>query len=114
MPELPEGEWLRRNLESSPVGGRFVEVSVTLPKLFVGGAGFGPDRLVGKRGEAVRRRAKFLLIDLSDDLALVFHLRMSGQVVQRTPAGKNLAVGGHPVPAFDAPLPHKATHAVFD
>src|SRR5439155_25343777 len=27
--------------------------------------------------------------------------------------GAVLATGGHPVPAFDASLPHKATHAVF-
>lgn len=114
MPELPEVEWLRRQLAVSLVGRRFRAVNLTLPKLFVAAPGLTLEALVGKRVEAIRRRAKFLLIDLSDGLALVIHLRMSGQVIHRTPDGGNLAVGGHPVPPFEAPLPHKATHAIFE
>jgi formamidopyrimidine-DNA glycosylase len=34
--------------------------------------------LAGKAIRAVRRRAKFLILDLDDDLALVVHLRMTG------------------------------------
>jgi formamidopyrimidine-DNA glycosylase len=114
MPELPEVETLRRGLERSLIGRRFERVDVTLPKLFVPARGLSPSDLVGRQVIGVRRRAKFLLLDLSDDLVLVCHLRMSGQVVQRTTSGENLTTGGHPVPAFDAPLPHKATHATFE
>ena len=35
MPELPEVETLRRNLERTLVGRRFASVAITLPKLFV-------------------------------------------------------------------------------
>src|SRR4051794_38001123 len=108
MPELPEVETLRRGLERSLVGRRIQAVDVRLPKLFVPAPGLSLADLVGRQVLGVRRRAKFLLLDLSDGLVLVCHLRMSGQLVQRSPSGQNLTTGGHPVPAFDAPLPHKA------
>ena len=113
MPELPEVETLRRELGRSLVGRCFSAVSITLPKLFAGADPFRPEDLVGKRVNGLRRRAKFLLIDLSDELVLVAHLRLSGQLVHRAADGSQLASGGHPVPAFEAPLPHKATHATF-
>jgi formamidopyrimidine-DNA glycosylase len=138
MPELPEVETLRRNLELTLVGRRFASVAITLPKVFVsfdtiergepapgarpcgaqrrfagGPDQLGPQALVGKRIELLRRRAKFLVFGLSEDLAMVFHLRLSGQLVHRSREGLALATGGHPVPAFGAPLPHKATHAIF-
>jgi formamidopyrimidine-DNA glycosylase len=113
MPELPEVETLRRALEHTLVGRRFTSVAVSLPKLFVGQAGLGPEDVLTRRVEQIRRRAKFLLLDLSNDLALVFHLRMSGQLIQRSASGETIATGGHPVPAFGAPLPHRATHAIF-
>jgi formamidopyrimidine-DNA glycosylase len=113
MPELPEVETLRRNLERTLVGRRIEQVDVTLPKLFVAEHGPALEALVGRRVEALRRRAKFLLVDLSDGLTLVVHLRLSGQLIQRSAAGETIASGGHPVPAFHTSLPHKATHAVF-
>ena len=76
-------------------------------------AGLTPADLIGKRIEGLRRRAKFLIFDLSDGLALVFHLRLAGQLVHRDAAGQTLAEGGHPVPAFGAPLPHRSTHVIF-
>ena len=111
MPELPEVETLRRELERTLVGRRFAGLEVTLPKLFVGHLPLA--NLLGKQVRSLRRRAKFLIIELSDDLTLLAHLRLSGQLVHRSASGETLAAGGHPVPAFDAPLPHKATHAVF-
>jgi formamidopyrimidine-DNA glycosylase len=69
--------------------------------------------LTDKRLEALRRRAKFLIFDLSDGLALVFHLRLAGQLVHRDADGAPLAEGGHPVPAYGAPLPHRSTHVIF-
>ncbi|MBA2450798.1 MAG: formamidopyrimidine-DNA glycosylase, partial [Chloroflexi bacterium] len=113
MPELPEVETLRRNLQATLVGSTFVEVEIRLPKIFVTPTGLRPDELVGTSVLQLRRRAKFLTFDLSDEFALVFHLRLAGQIVHRDRAGVTLAAGGHPVPAFEAPLPHRSTHVIL-
>jgi formamidopyrimidine-DNA glycosylase len=88
-------------------------VEVRLPKQVVAPTGLATNDLVGKCIEALRRRAKFLIFDLSDGLSLVFHLRLAGQLVHRDRDGTTLAEGGHPVPAYGAPLPHKSTHVIF-
>jgi formamidopyrimidine-DNA glycosylase len=113
MPELPEVETLRRALSATLVGRQLERVDCTLPKLFAAEETLPTETLVGRRVESLRRRAKFLVFDLSDGLAMVVHLRLSGQLVHRGADGTTLATGGHPVPSFSAPLPHKATHAVF-
>ena len=112
MPELPEVETLCRDLRRTLVGREFRGVDVRLPKLFRPAAGLDAARLVGTRVLGIERRGKFLVIALTADLTLICHLRLSGQLVQRD-AGVTVAAGGHPVPAFDAPLPHKATHTIF-
>lgn len=110
MPELPEVETLRRALQLTLPGRTIFDVRVGLPKMFVDAGGGEPADLAGKTISGLRRRAKFLIVDLSEDLALVVHLRLAGQLVHRDPNGVTLAEGGHPVPAFGAPLPHKSTH----
>jgi formamidopyrimidine-DNA glycosylase len=113
VPELPEVESLRRDLAATLVGRAITDVEVRLAKQVVTPAGLTVADLIGKRIEGLRRRAKFLIFDLSDGLALVFHLRLAGQLVHRDSAGQTLASGGHPVPAYDAPLPHRSTHVIF-
>lgn len=113
MPELPEVETLRRDLAATLAGRTFVAVDVRLPKQVVAPTGLTTDDLIGRRIEALRRRAKFLIVDLSDGLALVIHLRLAGQLVHRDATGRTLAEGGHPVPAYGAPLPHRSTHVIF-
>lgn len=80
MPELPEVETVARGLRPRLVGRRFAEVVVRRaglrrpfpPKLAA--------RLKGRRIDAVRRRAKYLLIDLDDGSTLIIHLGMSGRL----------------------------------
>jgi formamidopyrimidine-DNA glycosylase len=113
MPELPEVETLRRNLERTLVGRRFESATIGLPKVFIAPTGLAPTNLVRKRVQRIHRRAKFLVLGLSGNLSLIFHFRLSGQLVHCSADGTELASGGHPVPAFGSSLPHKATHAVF-
>jgi formamidopyrimidine-DNA glycosylase len=113
VPELPEVESLRRDLSVTLVGRTITSVEVLLSRNILTPTGLNIQDVVGKQIEALRRRAKFLVFDLSDGLALTFHLRLAGQLVHRDAAGQTLASGGHPVPAYDAPLPHKCTTAVF-
>jgi formamidopyrimidine-DNA glycosylase len=79
MPELPEVETVRRGLESALPGRRIV--AVVAPEnepTWLAWQAAWQVALTGKAIHAVRRRAKFLIIDLDDDLALVVHLRMTG------------------------------------
>lgn len=78
MPELPEVETVRRELEPAMVGEQFVEVALrraNLRRPF--GRGFAR-RLVGTHVLALTRRGKFLLAELSSRDTLVMHLGMSG------------------------------------
>ncbi len=82
MPELPEVETVRRTLEGPLVGREIRALQVGEFGGVLGEA--SPEtvaaRIVGRRVVSVRRRAKYLLIDLDDGTALVVHLRMTGQI----------------------------------
>jgi len=88
MPELPEVETVRRGLQPVLEGRRIVTLEQRRPNLRIpfpiGFAGF----VEGRRVTALRRRAKYLLIDLEDDQVLICHLGMSGRMVV-LPAGSN-------------------------
>ena len=78
MPELPEVEYVRRLLRRAMEGARIERVLVRRPDLRYP---FAPDfvsRLEGHNVLAVRRRAKYLLIDLASGDELLMHLGMSG------------------------------------
>ena len=73
MPELPEVESVRRQLEPELSGRRVLAVWADTQRRF-----HAPDRLLGRRVEAVGRRGKFLLWPLDQGLELVLHLGMTG------------------------------------
>jgi formamidopyrimidine-DNA glycosylase len=82
MPELPEVETVRRSLLNRVVGRKIVGLEVGD---FAGVlAGQSPVdvaiRLSSRSIAGVRRRAKYLLLDLDDETALVIHLRMTGRL----------------------------------
>ena len=77
MPELPEVEVTRLSIAQRIAGAR-IEL-VTLGKPLRWPLGCGPQQLQGQVLLAVRRRGKYLLLDLSDGL-LLMHLGMSGSV----------------------------------
>lgn len=79
MPELPEVETVRRGLESALPGRRIV--AVVAPEnepAWLAWQAAWQAALTDRTIRAVRRRAKFLILDLDGDLAVVVHLRMTG------------------------------------
>jgi formamidopyrimidine-DNA glycosylase len=86
MPELPEVEYTARQLRASIVGATIQEAHVFWTRTI----GY-PDwhdfcaEIVGRRIEGVRRRGKFLLLDLSGDFFLSIHRRMSGNLLLLSP-----------------------------
>jgi formamidopyrimidine-DNA glycosylase len=113
VPELPELEALIRDLSPSVVGRTIVDVELHKPKLFSAAPGLGLRNLCGRRIERIWRRGKLTLWELSDDLVLIVHLKLSGQMVHISADGRELAHAGHPVPMWGAPMPHKSSHVVF-
>ena len=87
MPELPEVEAVRRELEPVMSGARFVDVDVRRPDLRTPFPRDFRARLVGQRVDALTRRAKYLLAALSSRDTLVMHLGMSGSFRIGTSAG---------------------------
>jgi formamidopyrimidine-DNA glycosylase len=78
MPELPEVEYTRRQLSRAMRGRRVDRVLARRPDLrYPLGSDFVA-RLEGQTVREVRRRAKYLLVDLSSGDTLVIHLGMSG------------------------------------
>ncbi len=82
MPELPEVETVRRSLLDKIVGRRIHALRLTdFPGVL--GADRAEDvqaRVEGRQVARIRRRAKYLLIDLDDDTTIVIHLRMTGKL----------------------------------
>src|SRR5690606_22633211 len=111
MPELPEVEAVRRGIAEQLVGRVVTGYELTLPKLIEAPEGLSLDNIVGQPITGVERRGKYLAI-LIPDLAAMVHLKLAGQVVLRGGDTPGFAAG-HPVPAFDAELPHKSTHLVL-
>jgi formamidopyrimidine-DNA glycosylase len=106
MPELPEVETVRRGLEPILVGNEFARVEQRRPDLrFPLPKRFG-ERLLGRRIEALDRRAKYLLARLDDGEVLVMHLGMTG----RFSIDQNGTVGKFAHEASNAP---KHEHVVF-
>src|SRR3712207_4126672 len=77
MPELPEVESVRRQLDPALSGRRITETWTdplpTIPREFV-----DVERLTGRTIERVGRRCKFLIAPLDGALELVMHLGMTG------------------------------------
>ncbi len=86
MPELPEVETIRRDLEPLVTGRTITGVEVdpaTLPLL--AGTTFDvlESNLVGRTIRSLGRRGKYLLFELDDGRWFVAHLRMTGRLVWR-------------------------------
>lgn len=80
MPELPEVEVLRRSLEPLVVGATIESVRVWNSALREPVDRRRLERCRGREIVEVRRRAKYLLLDLAAGETLVVHLGMSGRL----------------------------------
>jgi formamidopyrimidine-DNA glycosylase len=87
MPELPEVESVRRQLEPALVGRRFERVSIDDSRLV---RPYEPAEvaaeLEGERVAAVERRGKYLVVRFESGRVLLIHLRMTGSLLH-APAG---------------------------
>lgn len=89
MPELPEVETIRRGLVGAVLNKKIVQVEVRERKAFIG----DEKEILNTKITQVRRRGKALLIDLNNELTMMVHLRMTGQVIWRVERGSGGVVG---------------------
>ena len=87
MPELPEVETTRRGLLAAVQGQKIMAVTVRRRDLRTPIPANLAEKLVGATIVDVRRRAKYLLIDLDSGHVLLAHLGMSGSFTMRKAKG---------------------------
>ena len=131
MPELPEVETIRRGLNRFILNKKIVNVKILCDKSFI-----GPKELIeGQEIIAIRRFGKALVFDFKNQVSMLVHLRMTGQLIYRAcgeESGKNYIemiqagdfktslyteksfAGGHPTDSFFSKLPNKQTRVLFE
>lgn len=115
MPELPEVETIRQGLAKRLIGREIDLIKVLNPKSFIGSVG----RVRHRKIIALKRRAKVLCLCLDNNSGLLFHLKMTGQLIYRPPSRwtgstqKTSFAGGHPSKDWVAKLPNAYTRIIF-
>lgn len=110
MPELPEVETVRRGLEPVMAGAVIARADVRRPDLRWPFPPQMAQRLTGARVERLRRRSKYLLLDLSSAETLIVHLGMSGRMLITGPQERQVQGQFHQAHA----APEKHDHVVLD
>jgi formamidopyrimidine-DNA glycosylase len=86
MPELPEVETIRRQLEPRVAGRRLARLEIADPRWCLP---LAPQEVVaaveGRLVERLSRRGKYLVWELEDDVFLLMHLRMTGTLLYDAP-----------------------------
>lgn len=108
MPELPEVETIKLGLQKQIIGLTIQKVVVLTTKTFEG----QQKQLIGLKVISVWRKAKVLGIELTGDLSMLFHLKMTGQVIYDD--GKRRLSGGHPTQDMRDEMPNKSTRVIFE
>ena len=109
MPELPEVETIRRQLNEVLVGKKIERVEVLREKSFGG----DPKKLVGWEVSRVDRKSKLIEIYFKNkEEVVIIHLKMTGQLVF-VDEEKRVA-GGHPTADWVSSLPSKHTRVMLD
>lgn len=115
MPELPEVETIRMGLQKTIVGKKIDNFDDRDKKVVQ----INKIDIVGAKIESVERRAKIIIINLDNKKSLIFHMKMTGQLIWEDCAGekefclRNRRGGGHPDKAWLEKLPNKHTRAIF-
>ena len=110
MPELPEVETIKRQLDEKLKGLKIAKIEVLNKKSFIGEA----KEIKGKIVCGVGRRAKITLIELSNGVYLAIHLKLTGQLIYREKSGKEKTlVEENSGPFAIKELPNKFTRVII-
>lgn len=81
MPELPEVETIRQQLVKKIKGKKVKKVEVKLARVINTSVREFERAVIGSKITDIRRRAKILIIDLSNGFSILVHLKMTGQLI---------------------------------
>ncbi|OGM21692.1 DNA-formamidopyrimidine glycosylase [Candidatus Woesebacteria bacterium RIFCSPHIGHO2_01_FULL_38_9] len=116
MPELPEVETVKLQLEKYLKGHKIENVQINVPKIFSG----DQKVLVGGKVSGIRRFAKVLSLDLTNGFSIVIHIKLTGQLIYRGPnlTSKGRSASGRKnFPPLSKKVvggvPGKYTHVIF-
>jgi formamidopyrimidine-DNA glycosylase len=112
MPELPEVETIRLDLEKRILNTEIIQVGVVLPKIVHNPLSFFRKKLIGAKFVKTDRKGKLLILEINNDLFLTIHLRMTGQLIYKH--GQEVVAGGHSEKTNDFNLPSKHSHVILN
>jgi len=103
MPELPEVETVVQQL-ASVLPGKVVATEELIDL-----------DIVGRRIERIYRKQKIIVVELTGEVVLLVHLKMTGQLIyeDKNKKQKDRVVGGHPTSDWVGSLPSKHTRAII-
>ncbi len=111
MPELPEVETIKRELEQSLKNKVISDVQIFWAKTVKPSSIINFKKIIkNKKILGLERRAKMLFIHLNKNVSLVIHLKMTGQLIFVPSKGK-MITGGHPT--HDIQTPGRHTRLIF-
>lgn len=114
MPELPEVETIRRDLEKKIAGQKIKAIEVLATKSVHNNKADFLSILVGNNFKHIERRGKLLMFALNKTAKyayLLVHLKMTGQLIYRNK--QQILAGGHSQTAMDTNVPDKFTRVIF-
>ncbi len=83
MPELPEVETIKKQLEKSIIGKTIKSAEIFYPRFINVSVKKFKQAVVNAKIKKVWRRAKLLIIDISNGYSLLCHLKMTGQLIYK-------------------------------
>ena len=110
MPELPEVTVITEQLNKKLRGLVLESIEYDWSKKFDWGK-FSIKDLKGQKIEKVERAGKIVLIRLGNQITVLIHLKLTGQLIYQD--AKTRVAGGHPIPPLNLPVPNKTTRVTF-
>lgn len=105
MPELPEVEAIRMQLDKFLKGHSIESIEIRHPKIFTG----DDKKLIGKKFKSARRFGKVIVVDFEGGISFLAHVKLTGQFVYRGPNLKSPKLSKK----ITGGLGGKHTHVIF-
>jgi len=111
MPELPEVETIRRDLIKRVIGKKIKKVTIKKSRLVKNPNNYFIRTLVDNKIVKIDRVGKLIIFVLKNNLYLLTHLKMTGQLIYIN--DKNKTVGGHSFTSDKMDYPNQYTYIMI-